>query len=446
MVFNIAPTAFEIALVCGIIGYNLGPSYNVVTVVTMRTIRLPRSPQTLCSTEKYFNNERFELEQYSVALKENAVFSVSLTVMMWIAAQGVLQGNLSVGDLVMVNGLVFQLSQPLNFLGTVYRDTHQNLIDMDRLFRLQIETKIPEKADAKVSSGPGEIRFDNAHFGYSPDRPILRGVSFKIRPGTKVAFVGPSGCGKSTVLRLLYRFYDPHSGSVHIDVTDLRDLSLDSVRQNIGVLPPGLGEAQKKAGPNASIKALVPQQEVEAAARMAAVDQVIQRFPEKCGTRVGERGFMVSGGEKQRIQLRERSERTQASFCSMKGLHRFVVVNQRKHSANCDRSSRDVNLPTPGLRISTVLIKSTGEEERIVAASLNEMEQHGKYTWSAQFTCPKKTPCASRAPCAREEATQWLRCRDRSRQYTPQSNDAPMSKNAKTNARRKKKKEEGGQR
>ncbi|KAI7289006.1 Iron-sulfur clusters transporter atm1, partial [Hortaea werneckii] len=225
---------------------------------------------------KYFNNEKYEVGRYDRALKgyedasikvatslaylnsgQNLIFSTALTGMMYFAAQGVAAGNLTVGDLVMVNQLVFQLSVPLNFLGSVYRELRQSLLDMETLFNLQkVHVSVQEKPGApplvlnntpKHPNNPnnntftnttgGEIRFENVSFAYNPDRPILRNLNMTIPAGKKVAIVGPSGCGKSTIVRLLFRFYDPQSGRITIDGQDIRDVSLSSLRQSIGVVP-----------------------------------------------------------------------------------------------------------------------------------------------------------------------------------------------------------------
>ena len=201
---------------------------------------------------KYFNNEKFEAARYDRALKayeaasikvttslaflnsgQNMIFSSALAGMMYLAANGVAAGTLTVGDLVMVNQLVFQLSVPLNFLGSVYRELRQSLLDMETLFNLQkVNVNIKELPGAKpleLKRG-GEIRFENVTFGYHPDRPILKNASFTISAGQKFAFVGPSGCGKSTILRLLFRFYDVQEGRILVDGQDVRHVTLDSLR------------------------------------------------------------------------------------------------------------------------------------------------------------------------------------------------------------------------
>ncbi|KAF9283784.1 Iron-sulfur clusters transporter atm1, mitochondrial [Linnemannia elongata] len=353
MVFHLLPTALEITMVCSILTYQFGPSFAAVTAATMAAYAWFTVQTTAWRTKfrkqanaadnqaatvaveslinfesvKYFNNEKFELKQYDNALAkyetaslkiasslaflnagQNVIFSTSLTAMMYLAAQGVLSGTMTVGDVVMINQLVFQLSLPLNFLGSVYRELRQALIDMEAMFNLQaVHVKVQDKPDApilKLAAKGGELRFEDVVFGYHPDRPILKGISFVVPAGKKVAIVGPSGCGKSTLLRLLFRFYDPQSGSVYIDNQNIRDVKLDSLRSQIGVVP------QETALFNTTIKSNIhygrvtaTDEEVIQAAKRAQIHDAIMKLPDQYETKVGERGLMLSGGEKQRVAL-----------------------------------------------------------------------------------------------------------------------------------------------
>lgn len=275
---------------------------------------------------KYFNNEKYEITRYDTALRnyenasikvttslaflnsgQNVIFSSALGVMMYLAADGVASGTLTVGDLVMVNQLVFQLSVPLNFLGSVYRELRQSLLDMQTLFNLQkVNVAVKQPADLKplrLTKG-GEIRFENVTFGYHSDRPILRGLSLTIPAGQKIAIVGPSGCGKSTILRLLFRFYDVQEGRILIDDQDIKDVSLESLRRSIGVVPQDTPLFNNTIEHNiryGNVEATAEQ--VRKAAERARVHEIIERLPSGYDTMVGERGMMISGGEKQRLAV-----------------------------------------------------------------------------------------------------------------------------------------------
>ena len=351
IVFHVIPTALEITMVCGILSWKFGWDFAAVTASTMAlytwfTVQTTAwrtkfrkeanaadnkgatvSVDSLINYEavKAFNNEKFEVAQYDDTLKtyekasvkiatslallnsgQNVIFSSALTMMMWLAAQGVVNGTMTVGDLVMVNQLIFQLSLPLNFLGTVYRELRRSLIDMEVMFNLQtVSANIKDKPTAKaLALKGGEIKFDHVSFAYNPARPIFTDLSFTIPAGRKVAIVGPSGCGKSTVYRLLFRLYDSNSGRILIDGQDIKDVQLTSLRKNIGVVP------QDTPLFNADILHNIRYGDLEAtddqvyeAARKAQVDQTIDRLPERYQTRVGERGLMISGGEKQRLAV-----------------------------------------------------------------------------------------------------------------------------------------------
>ncbi|KAB2575521.1 Iron-sulfur clusters transporter atm1 [Lasiodiplodia theobromae] len=355
MVFHILPTALEISMVCGILTYQYGAKFAAITAATMVAYTAFTITTTSWRTKfrkqanaadnraatvavdslinyeavKYFNNEKFEVKRYDKALQsyeqasikvatslaflnsgQNIIFSSALTAMMYLAANGVATGNLTVGDLVMVNQLVFQLSVPLNFLGSVYRELRQSLLDMETLFNLQkVNVAVKDAPDAKPlalsPSGAGAtIRFENVTFGYRPDRPILKDLNLTIPAGKKVSIVGPSGCGKSTILRLLFRSYDVQEGRITIDGQDVRDVQIDSLRRAVGVVP------QDTPLFNASIMHNIrygnveaSDDDVRAAARRAKLDEVIAKFPDGYETTVGERGMMISGGEKQRLAV-----------------------------------------------------------------------------------------------------------------------------------------------
>ncbi|GAA5833241.1 hypothetical protein JCM9279_001465 [Rhodotorula babjevae] len=352
VVFHVVPTALEISMVCGILSYKFGWDFAAVTLVTMAayswfTIRTTAwrtkfrkqanaadnraatmSVDSLINYEavKYFNNEAFEVAQYDRAMKDytkasvkistslaalnigqNVIFSSALTAMMYLAAKGIMDGSMTVGDLVMVNQLVFQLSLPLNFLGTVYRELRQSLIDMDTLFNLQsvgLAIKDSPTAQPLALTKGGEIRFENVAFGYHPERPIFRDVSFTIPAGKKVGIVGPSGCGKSTVFRLLFRFYEPSQGRIYIDGQELHDVELESLRREIGVVPQETPLFHSDIMHNVRYGRLdASDDEVKEAARLANVSRTIEALPDRWQTKVGERGMMISGGEKQRLAV-----------------------------------------------------------------------------------------------------------------------------------------------
>ena len=275
-------------------------------------------------TVKYFNAEDVEAARYDSAMADYEVMAVrshtslsvvnigqgtiiafGLMAVMAMAGADIQKGNLTVGDFVAVNTYLLQLYLPLNFLGWVYRELRQALVDMERMFGLlDEEPGIADKPAAKpIKIDGGEVVFDNVHFAYG-DRPILKGVSFTVKPGKRVAIVGPSGSGKTTISRLLFRFYDPVSGAVRLDGHDLRDVTQASVRAAIGVVPQDTVMFNSTIGYNIGYgRNGASQDDIAAASKMASIDRFIAGLPDGYDTMVGERGLKLSGGEKQRVAI-----------------------------------------------------------------------------------------------------------------------------------------------
>ncbi|XP_041351479.1 ATP-binding cassette sub-family B member 7, mitochondrial-like [Gigantopelta aegis] len=354
LVFNIVPTIFEVSLVTSIMYYKCGGMFALVTLgcigsyaaftllitqwrtkfrVDMNKADSEGGNMAIDSlinyeTVKYFNNEIYEVKKYDNILKkyehaslktttslallnfgQNAIFSVGLTSIMFLASQNIMAGSMSVGDLVLVNGLIFQLSLPLNFLGSVYREVRQSLIDMQAMFGLlALESAIKTEPNAPVLSvSPQEsvITFKDVYFEYVPGQKILNGLSFTVPSGKKVAIVGGSGSGKSTIVRLLFRFFDPMRGEIQINGQDIETVDLESLRRAIGVVPQDCVLFHDTVYNNIHYGNLSsPEQQVYEAAKMAEIhDTIIHRFPMQYNTQVGERGLKLSGGEKQRVAI-----------------------------------------------------------------------------------------------------------------------------------------------
>jgi len=276
-------------------------------------------------TVKYFNNEDFEARRYDDSLQryevmavrneaslgllnvgQAAIIAIAATALMVLCAQGVVSRELSIGDLVLVNGLLIQLYIPLNFLGMAYREIKQALIDMERMFGLlEQHREVDDAPDAQdLPDGPAAVRFEAVDFGYDPRRQILHGMAFDIPPAAKVAVVGSSGAGKSTLARLLYRFYDVTGGAIRISGVDIRRLRQTSLRNAIAIVPQDTVLFNDTIHYNIQYgRPAASQEEVIAAARAAHIHDFILSLPDGYETMVGERGLKLSGGEKQRVAI-----------------------------------------------------------------------------------------------------------------------------------------------
>ena len=351
VVFNILPTIIEILLVCGVLWGLYDIWFALVTfgtiviyvaytiAVTQWRLRIRRvmneadteanskAVDSLLNYEtvKYFGNEEHEARRYdgAFATYERAavrtrtslstlnigqafIIACGVTAMMTMAAFGVRNGTMTVGDFVLVNAYLIQLYMPLNILGLVYREIRQSLIDMDAMFRLlDVPAEVRDRPGAPdLKKGAGEIRFEHVDFSYDQRRPILKDVSFTLKPGHKVAIVGPSGSGKSTISRLLFRFYDVTGGRITIDGQDLREVTQASLRAAIGIVPQDTVLFNDTIGYNIAYgRPGASPGQIERAARLAHIHDFIAGLPDGYDTRVGERGLKLSGGEKQRVAI-----------------------------------------------------------------------------------------------------------------------------------------------
>ncbi len=350
-VMNALPTVLELMLVSGVLLYFFGIEFVLIVLATIGfyiwfTIKASewrlgirrelnesdrdanaKAIDSLLNYEtvKYFGNEQMEVRRYDSALGryeaanirtyyslgvlnsgQSIIFTIGLTLCMLLSAYGVAHGTQTVGDFVMINAMMIQLYIPLNFMGMIYREIKQGLVDLETMFALlgqdpEIEDK-PNATPLKVSDGA--LRFEDVSFSYDPERQILKGVSFEVPAGKMVAIVGPSGAGKSTISRILFRFYDVSGGRVTIDGQDIRDVTQKSLRAAIGVVPQDTVLFNDTVYYNIAYgRPEASEAEVKEAARQAQLDAFIETLPQGYQTMVGERGLKLSGGEKQRVAI-----------------------------------------------------------------------------------------------------------------------------------------------
>jgi ATP-binding cassette subfamily B protein len=420
--FSVVPTFVELALSCGILWYFYGFEVAGITFVTVIgyilytykvtewRLRLRRemneSDQAANSravdsllnyeTVKYFGNEEHEARRYDVGLRryevaatasktslsvlnigQAVIIAVGVTSLMLLAANRVVAGTMTPGDFVAVNAYMMQLAQPLNIFGMVYREIKQSLVDMEAMFQLNlVPREVTDRPGAKPLAVDGaDVTFDDVAFSYDPDRQILRGVSFVIRPGETLAVVGPSGAGKSTLSRLLFRFYDVTGGAIRIDGQDLRDVTQASLRGAIGIVPQDsvlfndtIGYNIRYGRPEAS------EAEVREAARLAHIEGFIESLPQGYETLVGERGLKLSGGEKQRVAIARTILKNPGILLFDEATSALDTKTEREIQANLREVSRGRTTLVIAHRLSTVV-----DADEIVVLEHGRVVERGRH-------------------------------------------------------------------
>ena len=400
VLFNIAPTFFEVFLVSGILFYLYGPWYAVVTLVTIglysfltfkitewRNVFRKRMNQAdndvstkmidsllNFETVKYFNNEAFEanrldqsLEEYELAANQSRhslsllniaqtfIIMVGITIMLVMSVYGIKSGEINIGGFVVINAYMLQLYQPLNWLGSVYREIRQALTDMENMFSLlEVAPTTNDDLDDIPQSNDAEIRFENISFDYDIRRTIIKNISFTVPNGKKVAIVGPTGAGKSTISRLLFKFYDPKEGNIFINNTNINKISQNSLRKIIGVVPQDTVLFNDTIYYNIAYgNTGATKEEVISAAQNADIHDFITILPDGYETIVGERGLKLSGGEKQRVAIARTILKNPKIFFFDEATSALDSSTEKEIQKNLENVSKDKTTLIIAHRLST---------------------------------------------------------------------------------------------